>query len=384
MSKLSLKEIGKLDIKDIGKLFKNVKTKEIDYKLDEPMKMAKNKKGKQVLAIDIGTHSIKIVEGKFERNSITIDKLIKTETPQGAISDGRIISEDIIIDSLKKVIAQNQIKTKNIIFTTNSSQIINREILIPLVSKEEIETVIKFEIQQYLPINLDDYIIQYLIIEEVLVDGNKKLKVNVTSFPEGMAHSYYKVINKLELTPLGLDVNYNSINKLANLSECNSSNKHGSVAFVDIGATSINISIFKNRKLAFTRMIKVGGDRIDNDIQEELNISIKATESIKIREVDILDSEERLNLVVRGSVDELLEEVERILKFYSNKFSGEIEKVYLYGGTSKLNNLITYVNEKIELKIDSLDSIKNLALSNKNKEEGLSEYLNAIGAIIRL
>ncbi|MDU5107369.1 type IV pilus assembly protein PilM [Clostridium sp.] len=384
MSKLSLKEIGKLDVKDIGKLFKNVKTKEINYKLDESSKKLKNKKSKQVLAIDIGSHSIKIVEGKFEKNTINIDRLIKTGTPQGAISDGRIMNEDIVIDSLKKIIAQNQIKTKNIIFTTNSSQIINREILIPLVSKEEIETVIKFEIQQYLPINLEHYIIQYLIIEEVLVEGNKKLKVNVTSFPERMAYSYYKVINKLELTPLGLDVNYNSIKKLANISEFNSSNKNGSVAFIDIGATSINISILKNGKLAFTRMIKIGGEIIDNDIQEELNISIKATESIKIREVDILDGEERLNLVARGAVDEIIEEIERILKFYDDKFTGGIEKVYLYGGTSKLNNLITYFNEKLELKIEFLDSIKNLSLSEKSKEENLSEYLNAIGAIIRL
>ena len=78
---------------------------------------AKNKKGKQVLAIDIGTHSIKIVEGKFEKNSINIDRLIKAETPQGVISDGRIVNEYIVIDSLKKIIAQNQIKTKNVIFT---------------------------------------------------------------------------------------------------------------------------------------------------------------------------------------------------------------------------------------------------------------------------
>lgn len=384
MSKLSLKEIGQLDVKDIGKLFKGIKTKEIDYNIDEKMKNGTNKKGKRVLAIDIGAHSIKLVEGKFEKNSLNIDKLIKVETPEGAILDGKIINEDIIADRLRKVIDQNGIKAKNVIFTTNSSLIINREIEIPLVSQDEMETVIKFEIQQYLPINLDDYIIQYLIIDEVLVEGNKKLKVNVTSFPEKMAYSYYKIINTLELTPLALDVNYNSINKLANFAEYKSSNKHGSVAFVDIGATSINISIFKNGKLAFTRMIKVGGDRIDNYIKDELDISIKATESMKMTESNLLDSEERLNVVVRASVDELLEEVERILKFYSNKFSGEIEKIYLYGGTSKLNNLLSYVNEKIEADVKVLDSIEALGLSNENREENLSEYLNAIGAIIRL
>lgn len=384
MNKLSLKEIGKLDVKDLGKLFKNIKNKEIDYNLEESTKKKVNKKGKQVVAIDIGANSIKLVEGKFEKNILKIDKLMKVETPEGSFIDGKIINEDIIADAINIAMGISNIKAKNVIFTTNSSTIINREIIIPQVTKEEMETVIKYEIQQYLPINLDDYILQYLIIDEVLVDGSKKLKVNVTSFPEKMAYSYYEVINKLGLNPIALDVNYNAINKLVNYLNEKNTNEDGSVAFVDMGATSINISIFKNEKLTFTRMIRVGGDIIDKNIKDELDISIKATESMKIKDSNLLDAEDNLNIAVKNSVDELLEEVERIIKFYNNKLSEEINKIYIYGGTSKLNNLVAYINEKSEMNVEILDLSKDIKYSEDTEDEDIEEYLNAIGSIIRL
>ena len=48
----------------------------------------------------------------------------------------------------------NNIKNDNVIFTTNSTSVINRTIIIPKVNEDEIESVIKYEVQQYLPINL--------------------------------------------------------------------------------------------------------------------------------------------------------------------------------------------------------------------------------------
>lgn len=383
MNKLNLKELANLDVKDIGQLLKGIKPKEVEINFNEVDKKNKNKKGKQILAIDIGSSYIKLVEGKFEKNIINIDKLLKINTPEGSISDGKIINEDMITDVLKSVIASNDIKAKNVIFTTNSSLIINREIIIPMVKPEEIETVVKYEIQQYLPINLNDYILQYTPIGEVKEADQKKIKLNVTSFPEKMAYSYYKVINDLGLIPLALDVSFNAINKLANYGKYKNETEEGSVAFVDIGATSINISIIKDERLAFTRMIRVGGEKIDRDIEDRLDISIKSTESIKIKEGDLLDTEGELNLVIKSSIDEILEEVLRIINFYNNKFSSRIEKLYVYGGTSKLKNLKTHVRNKMDIEVEILEVVNEIKI-NKNNNEDLNDYLNAIGSIIRL
>ena len=387
-----LKDISSMDVKDIGKIFKknNGESNNIRYN-DINNKESKIKgRGRQVISIDIGSYSIKVVEGKFQKNILNINKLIEVETPEGIVADGKILDENYLVATLDKLIKENNIKAKDVIFTTNSSSIINRDILIPSVAEEELDTVVRYEIQQYLPINLNDYVIQYIFLEEVSEDDEIKLKINVTAFPERMALSYYNVINSLSLNPYILDVNYNSINKLANLGEFTLNEQYiieGTVAFVDMGATSINVSIFKNGKVDFTRIIRIGGDNIDHALSESMNMSIKSTELIKMKEVDLLDNDKG-NLktkTIQRVMDEALEELERIIQFYKNKSNSSIDKLYVFGGLSSIKNIDIYLGEKLNIKASKIEEIKNVNLGNNDLfTKDLSVYLNAIGAIIRV
>lgn len=388
-----LKEISSMDVKDIGKLFKKDKSEDINssYEVNKVEKKGRLKeKSRSVISIDLGTSFIKVAEGKYQKDKLSLNKVVQIPTPEGCITDGKIINAQAIIDVLSFLIKENSIRAKDVIFTTNSSSIINRDILIPVVQEEEMETVIRYEIQQYLPINLDDYIIQFIVLDEIVDDTGAKLKINVTSFPERMANTYYNVINALELNPYALDVTYNSINKLANYSQYTSNNGQiigGTVAFVDMGATSINVAIFKNGKLDFTRMIKSGGDNIDYALSQSLNMSIKSTESLKIKDGDLLKNSEEdiLNLTIRKSVDDILEELERILQFYSNKSNTTIDKIYIYGGTSNLKNIELYIKNKLNISVENIEDIPNIDFTSKDViNENLGQYLNAISAIIRL
>ena len=385
-----LKDLASLDVKDIGKIFKKDKYEDLKGNRFEK-KNKPNKKSRAVISIDLGSNSIKVAEGKLQKNILNINKLIEVKTPENTVYDGRILDENYIVAILDKLIKENNIKAKDVIFTTNSSSIINRDILIPSVADEELDTVVKYEIQQYLPINLNDYVIQYVFLEEALSENKEtKLKINVTAFPEKMALSYYNVINSLALNPYILDVNYNSINKLANFGEFTLNNKNtieGTVAFVDMGATSINVSIFKDGKIDFTRMIKIGGDNIDLALGESMNMSIKSTEFIKMKEVDLLDNDEGniKTKTIQKVVDEVLEELERIIQFYRNKSNSSIDKLYVFGGLSRFKNMDIYLGEKLNIKSSKINEIKNVNLGNDALfTKDLSLYLNAIGAIIRV
>ena len=149
------------------------------------------------------------------------------------------------------------------------------------VDEEEMDTVIRYEIQQFLPINMSDYLIQYVVLDEVVINEEKKLKLNVITFPEKIALSYYELLKKCQLKPYALDLSYNAIGKLANYSNLlkGVSNEEGTLAFVDIGSQFIDLSIFNKRNIQFTRLIKSGSTAIENRVSELSNLSIKSTVS---------------------------------------------------------------------------------------------------------
>ena len=347
----------------------------------------KNEKPRNVVAFEIGSKHIKIVEGKYSKDKLSIYKMGQVETPMASIEDGAIIDERALVNTLQVAINQLGIKSKDAVVTSNSSSIIDREIIIPAVYESEMESVIKYEIQQYLPINLDEYIVEYVVIDKLVDSEGPKLKVNVISYPKDIVNGYYKLIKSLGLNPYVLDVTYNSLKKIVNhTGMIKNGGQTGTVAFVDMGATSINVTIFKRGQLDFTRIIKSGGETIDQALSSRLDMSIKSTESMKMDKGNLLDiqDDDEVNVIIKETVDEMIGELEQILQFASNKNGENVDEVVIYGGASKLRGLDVYMQRKLLKSIKRVFTLERIDISTSAMpKEPIGEYLNAIGAVIR-
>lgn len=349
LKKNKLKNLMTMDLKDIKNKSK-VKKKKI--------KDNKNK----IVSFDIDEDYIKIVEGRYYKKDLLIYKCIEVETPEYCISDGKIINPEILITKLKQSLSKNKIKAKHACVTTNSTQIINREMIIPKVEDDEIETVINYEISKYLPINLNDCIVENLIIDEIEVDGVEKLKIYTVCYPEKMARSYFDLIQALNLKPYSLDIKFNSLNKIINYSQVINDEDYyfeASNAFINIGAVATEINIYKEGKIDFTRIIRQGYKTLEEYENTHQNES---------------------------GVEQLIEELERIFQFYKNRVMGtRIEKIYLLGEGSREENLDAYMSERLGISVETIEDIGFIDFKRKRKyEDEVYKYLNAMGTIIRL
>ena len=369
-----LKSILTMDIND---LFKK--------RVDSSAKKSKVKKVKSftkpVVSFDFGSESIKVVEGRHVNGQLKVTNYFKVPT-QGALEDGRIVNEQLLVKNLATALKEHQVKAKYVVCTLNSTQIINRELFVPVVEEDELDTVVRFEIQQFLPINLSDYLVQYVILEQVEVNGEPRLKLNVVTFPEKMAAVYYKVLKEVGLKPYALDVTYNALGKLANYAELlnDVTDLEGAVAFVDMGAQSIDLNIFTNGNVQFTRLIKSGGMTINERLNQLPDMSIKSAASLQHAD---LNGDEMISRILRLSVDEMMYELERVLQFYRNKSVGnKIDHVFILGGYSNINGLETYMSEKLSISTSQLKGLNNVDFSDSSIQ--VHEYANAIGAMIRL
>ncbi|AIY81450.1 pilus assembly protein PilM [Clostridium botulinum] len=378
-----VKDFMNLDINDLkAKLAKaNEKSKSL--------KVKKEKKRK-VVAFDIGSTNIKIAEGTYYKGILSIENLIDIPTPTEAIIDGNIEKKELLVSILQKALNENGINAKEGICTNNSSLIINREILIPDVKEEELDTVVRYEIQQYLPINLDDYVLQMTKIGEEFSDEGKKLEIRAIAYPEKMAKGYYDLLMALNLKPFALDVNYNALNKLLNHIEAINDHKlniEESLVFIDMGATSLDVNIYNNGVLKFTRIIKAGGKYLDEILYENMNIPIEEIEKFKSQDIDLKEEElEFQNQIIIDTLDEWVDKIEKIIQFYKSKnFDDDINKIFIYGRTSRIKNLEQYITSKIGIETIKIRNIPEIINdSNIEVDENIDNFINAVGSLIRL
>lgn len=359
---------------DISTLFTK---KRINKKIGQvPLEYKKN-----VIVFDIGNKNIKVLIGKKQKEQVIIQKTFSFPTPGEVLLDGKVQNEAILANSLNVALKEAGIKLKDALVTVNSSQIINRELIIDRVAEDELETVIRYELQQFLPINLNDYLVQFTILNEFEEDEVAKYKVFVIAFPDRIAKSYYQLLKLADLKPLSLETTFVSLSKLLKQTKMINQSTFSSknvTAFLDLGASTIDVHICRDGYVDLTRMIKSGGDDIDQMLSYRHQIPLKSIDKVK-KSIDLMKEDaDEIVLTARLAVDNLISEVDRILQFYQNKSHCQIESVYLYGGVALMKNLDVYMCDRLNKKVETIKSLNQV-----NSDENLTLFINALGSLYR-
>ncbi|QUH20677.1 type IV pilus assembly protein PilM [Alkaliphilus sp. B6464] len=348
---------------------------------------------KNVISIDIGAYTTKLVVGSYRGNKVDILHIDSLNTPSNSINDGQVIDLNKVKSAIKECINNMKIKPKKVIFTLDSTAIITRELSLPCVKNEELEQILLFEVQQHFPTDLSEYVIQSKKLEDFEEDGVKKSKIVVAALPKVIVKTYLELANALELEPIALDVHFNGIAKLfENNFNINSQpkNQDQTIAIIDLGYDNINVNIIDKNISRFNRLLTIGGKEIDLNIANNFNFSLEEAQRIKLEQSTFKDDSTSslyiaIEEVISGCIDNWLDEIQRIFKFYTSRSpENKISKIYLYGGHANLKNITKYFELFFDIPTESIDDISYIYIKNNDiKNISITTFLNAIGAIIR-
>ncbi|MGL6057175.1 MAG: type IV pilus assembly protein PilM [Culicoidibacterales bacterium] len=384
MKNFDLQTLLNLDLKDLGSYFRGEKVDVSKVKKKPKKKLLK----KDLVIIDLGTAWMQIVVGRFDSQNqkFLLKHVFELPMPNGCFDDGKLLNETRIATVIADGLAHRKIKTKDAIISVNSSQIINRDLFIPKVESEELETVIRYELQQYLPINLADYQIRYLLTEEE--DEQGKVRVFVSAFPERMLSTYYQLLKQANLNPYSLELPLIALRKLIAFSQINEVEMLSgqTVGFLDLGQENINLSIYHQGKIDFTRLIRSGCQVIDDALRRE---GLKGEQLLSYKEerLDVSTSEfTSEHPEVKQGVDQLIYEIEKFLQFYrNNNQTKQLELIYIYGGCAQIKGLAAYLEATVKIPVQVITTINNLEIHSKTEQATqITSYINVISSLIRV
>ncbi|MCC5911465.1 MAG: type IV pilus assembly protein PilM [Clostridiaceae bacterium] len=344
------------------------------------------------LSIDIGNYQIKIIEGRQQLQQIKVKQAWQMNTPADSYQDGQIINLERLREVIYSHISKENIKAKNVVFTLDSTSVINREILLPPAKPKELESMLEYELHQHMPVDLKEYVVQKKIIGETEVDGIKKIKTLVTAMPKIIVENYIQLANNLYLKPKALDVHFNCLDKFLGLKGSINDKRQlntSTLVLLGIGHDSIQLTLMEEGKHEFNRLLTIGSKEIDLNIANSFNLTLQEAQDKKHRIAPIYEEAEDITMnivieMVRNTVDQWINEIDRVFKYYTSRSAGNrIEGILLYGGGAKLNGLSEYLENYFDIPTSLIDKVSDVCCEGIEKEFQVAEFVNAIGAIIR-
>lgn len=319
--------------------------------------------GKGALGLDIGSSYVKAVKLKESKGSFELELCHVHPLPPELIVDGSIIDSLRLTDSLKEMVRAANIKSKDVVISLSGhSSVIIKRISLPEMSEEELSESIKFEAEQYVPFDIEDVNLDFQIIGPKEEPG--QMDVILVAVKKDVVAEYISVVKEAGLNPIIVDVDSFAIENMYGINYEIEPGKN--VALLNIGASTINLSILKGGISVFTRDSSLGGNLQTEALQREFNISYESAEKLKRGEpVENTSSDEAMALIESAS-EEILSEITRSFDYFrSTTMHEDISEVILSGGCALIHHFPSMIAERTGIETRVAEPFRNVGIPKK-------------------
>jgi type IV pilus assembly protein PilM len=321
-------------------------------------------RSKELVGLDIGDSSIKVVELKQVGRSRgwEVVSIANEPLPQEAIVEGTIMDAGLVVDTLRRIWDQKKIRTRKVATSLSGNSVIIRRINLPAMSEAELAEQIHWEAEQYIPFNIAEVSLDYLVLDEAASGEDENMDVILVAARKEKIEDYTSVIRQAGLEPAVVDVG--TFAALTCFEANYSDAMPSSAALIDIGASVTSIAIVQDGVSVFWRDIPTGGNQYTDALQRELNLSRDQAEAAKRREAVEGVSTDQVEEILGSVNDDLCHEIQRTVDFVK-AFAGSerpLEAIVMSGGGSKLPGLTEVLNRTFGANVEVLDAFRNVNL----------------------
>ncbi|MFA5356566.1 MAG: type IV pilus assembly protein PilM [Candidatus Omnitrophota bacterium] len=290
----------------------------------------KTKKQYSRIGLDIGDSAIKLAELGFSKDRVELAGFALKPIAQGQEPE------------LKEVISSPQAVNISI----SGASTVVRYIYFPRMSRDELRQSLKFEVQKYIPFPINEVNLDCHILREDAADN--KMLVLVAAAKKEAVKQHLKLMQDA-----GIKVGIVDLDTLAliNAFTFNYSGEDGpgikdkTVALLNIGASTSNISILESFIPVLSRDIYIAGNAFVQQVKdvESANKPAAATEHM---------------------LSDFAKEIRVSFDFYESQNSFTVTKIFLSGGGSRLPSLKDMLAGLLGIEVEYWDPLKRIKIAD--------------------
>ncbi len=347
------------------------------------------KKTESLLAIDIGSSSLKLVELDLSGERPQLVNLALAPVPSGALSNHTVQKPEIVAEQIGSLLEANNIDDLRVVTAVPGPSVFTKRIKMPRSNASELAANIQLEAGGFIPHNLDAVRLDFQVMGAF---GKNQLEVLVAAVKNEVIDSFVDSIALAGLETAIVDVDYFALQNVFEFNYPELLPK--TVALINIGQRHSSICICRNKESLFTGDISAGSRSLDEGLQNDLSLTAEKIEAVK-KSLNRKSPYEglpngvdarALESLVGGAAEELAVEFNRQLSFFWNASGADegIEQIFISGGMARLPGLIESLGIHTGLPCAVLDPMKALDVGEGFDKEFLAEVGPSVAVAIGL
>jgi type IV pilus assembly protein PilM len=309
---------------------------------------------RQLVGLDIGSSSIKLVQIKEQKKKLVLQKFGITPLDPEVIVDGTVMDAVRVVAAIKDVHQKTGVKIKNVALSISGHSVIVKKISLPQVPEEELKAQVRQAAEQYIPFDINEVNLDFHIMsqqQEQAEEGQPQMSILLVAAKKEKINELAELVKGAGLNPVVLDVDAFAIENMYGVNY--PVNPDEIAALANIGASVMNVNIMKGGNSLFTRDISIGGNRYTEAIQREVGGSFEDAEAAKKGERrEGLDPDAVANVIdsVNGEVSS---EIATSIDYFRSTYAdGDVGKILVCGGCAKVPGLVQQLSDRIGITVE--------------------------------
>lgn len=322
---------------------------------------------KDVVGIDVGSYSVKIVLFKLEAGAYTLKAW--GQLPLGAKADaGPDEKKAAVVNLLRAFFIEKGVKVKEASTALSGNAVIVRYVKFPRLTKTELQSTLATEAEPFIPFDINEVQLSFHILSEIVEDGQKKMETVLVAAKRDLVQQRLEILQGAGLVPTIIDVDSFA---LENIHEKTRDAKEGPGAtlYLNIGHMVTNLSIVENGVTRVVRDMFISGNTLTKAIMKAFQCDAARAEELKHSRGVFVDPAEKEKALADGDRDglgvsqavgqvarDLVAEVHRSVDFYlSQGPDRSIGRIMLAGGSARLKNLDKHLAQELKVPVSVLN-----------------------------
>lgn len=338
--------------------------------------------GRTAIGLDIGTSVVRAAELSYGRGGLTLERFGQVVLPDGAVTDGEVTDCEPVAQCIKQLWSATGFTHKKVVMGVANQRVIVRQLDLPWMEQDELRTSLPFQVQDLLPMPVDQAVMDFFPMEQTTQDGRRLLRGLLVAAAKDAVLSNVACAASAGLKATCVD--------LTSFAVLRALGKQGGLdveteALIDIGARVTNVVVHSSGAPRFVRILLMGGQDITDAVAQETGADPMEAEALK-QQYSVLGAVRgELDAVQRAVVtttSDFVDEVRGSLDYFAASNPRiRVQRILVSGGGSRLEGLLERLADATRMPVVTGDPLASLRMGRTGLDQQQLEFVRPLATV---